>query len=310
MRDSDHKRKGSVKDSAAKAYFRKKEVFADFCSAYLYQQPGRIKPSSLVEIPTEYNELFGKTGGGYSQLMLERDLAFQAYTDGDRAYALLCAEFQSTQDVTMPVRVMKYDSLSYAYQLKERLNEQAGKLLPVSTIVVNLGRERWKGPTSLHQMFPQVDDFVRKYVPDYSINVFDPYEVDEKIKEMLCTDFRNVVNLFRSSGSKDMLLEMYPKGGTEYLSHEGVMLVNVCLDMELEEPEEGGQLEMCKAVQDLKESGRREGRKEGLKEGMEKGIEKVAANAIRQGMKHSDVASITGLSQMRIAQLASEMGLG
>ena len=29
-----------------------------------------------------------------------------------------------------------------------------------------------------------------------------------------------------------------------------------------------------------------------------------------QGMKHSDVASITGLSQMRISQLASEMGLG
>ena len=99
-----------------------------------------------------------------------------------------------------------------------------------------------------------------------------------------------------------MLLEMYPKGGTAYLSREGVNLVNVCLDLELEEPEEGGQLEMCKAVQDLKASERREGRKEG--------IEEVATNAIRRGMNHSEVSAITGLSLARISQLASEIGLG
>ena len=306
MKNSNHKRKGSVKDSAAKQYFRKKEVFADLCSAYLFQQPGRVSPSSLVEIPTEYNELLDKAGGGYSPLMLERDLAFQAYTDGDRGYALLCAEFQSTQDITMPVRVMKYDSLSYAYQLRERLCEQAGRLMPVSTIVVNLGREAWRGPTSLYQMFPQVDGFVSRFVPDYAINLFDPYALDEKTREMLCTDFRNVVNLFRSSRNKDMLLEMYPKGGTAYLSREGVNLVNVCLDLELEEPEEGGQLEMCKAVQDLKASERRAGRREGRREG----IEEVATNAIRRGMQHSEVSAITGLSLARISQLASEIGLG
>ena len=64
-----------------------------------------------------------------------------------------------------------------------------------------------------------------------------------------------------------------------------------------------------KAVQDLKESGLREGRREGRKEGLKEGIEKVAANAILQGMKHSDISSITGLSQVRISQLASKMGL-
>lgn len=246
MKDSYHYRIGCVKDSAAKEYFGKREVFADLCSAHLFGQPGKISPSSLVEIPTEYNKLLGKMPGGYRALRLERDLAFLVYTDGERAYALVCAEFQSTQDATMPVRVMKYDSLSYAYQLKAHICEQAGKILPVSTIVVNLGRERWKGPTSLYQMFPQVDDFVRSFVPDYSINMFDPYDLDEKIRMMLCTDCRDVVNLFQSSGSEDMLLDFYPKGGTAYLSREGVRLVNACLNMELEEPEEGGQLEMCR----------------------------------------------------------------
>ena len=62
-----------------------------------------------------------------------------------------------------------------------------------------------------------------------------------------------------------------------------------------------GHLKMCKAVQDLKESGRREGRKEC--------IEKLAANAIRNGMKHSDVCAITGLSLKRISQIASGIAL-
>ena len=66
-----------------------------------------------------------------------------------------------------------------------------------------------------------------------------------------------------------------------------------------------GHLNMCKAVQDLKESGRREGRREGRKEC----IEKLAANAIRNGMKHSDVCAITGLSLKRISQIASGIAL-
>ena len=78
---------------------------------------------------------------------------------------------------------------------------------------------------------------------------------------------------------------------------------------------------MCKAVQDLKESGRIEGRREGRIEGRREGriegrregrkecIEKVAANAIRHGIRHSDVSSITGLSLKRISQIASGIAL-
>ncbi|MBO4513767.1 MAG: Rpn family recombination-promoting nuclease/putative transposase [Victivallales bacterium] len=291
---------GSIKDSAAKQYFGKKEIFADLCNAFLFRQPGRLDASKLWEIPTEYNELLGKVANGYSAFKQERDLAFQAYTDGERGYAIICAELQSTTDATMPVRVMKYDSLAYAYQLQERIGN-GGSFLPVTTIVVNLGRKVWNVPTSLYDMFPYVDDFVRSFVPNFWINVFDLNAVDEKIRRLLCTDLKDVVNLYRYSDDGRKLLSIYENDAFAFLSSEGVKLVNTCLDMRLKKPENGGRLEMCKAVQDIIEIG--------IERGIEKKAFDVAANALRLRMKQSDVCAITGLSQAQVAQLASKMGL-
>ena len=294
-----------VKDSAAKKYFGKREVFADLCNAFIFRKAGWLDASKLLESPTEYNELIGKETSGYSAFRQERDLAFMAYTDGERGYAIICAELQSVADATMPVRVMKYDSLAYAYQLQKRIGSSNGVFLPVTTIVVNLGRKPWNVPTSLYGMFPQVDDFVKTFVPNYWINVFDPYVVDEKIRSLLCTDLKDVVNLFRYSDNGDMLFKMYANDNSAFLSSEGIKLVNTCLDMRLKEPENEGRLEMCKAVEDIMEMGRKEGRQEGL---TKKAFED-AINALRLKIKQSDVCAITGLSQSQVAQLASEMGL-
>ena len=299
-RESIHKGHNS-KDTAAKRYFGQKEVFADLCNAFLFQRRDRLKPSMLKPMPTEYNELLSGMVGTYGSFKRERDLAFQAYTDGNVGYALICAEFQSTADSTMPVRVMEYDSLGYACQLRQCTGGSAGKVLPISTIVVNLGRESWKGPTSLHEMFPEIDDFVKANVPDYPIRVFDPRTEDTKLLDSLYTDLKTVSYLFRFSDRGDLLAQMYGDDKTSSLGSEGVDLVNVCLDMNLEEPEEGRRLEMCKAVEDLKEMGRAEGIKQG--------IEKVAAKALRNKMTPSTVHEITGLELSRILEIAKEIGL-
>ena len=91
--------------------------------------------------------------------------------------------------------------------------------------------------------------------------------------------------------------------------------------MGLKEPEKDGRLDMCKAVEDIMEMGRKEERKkwleegrkkvfeEGLDEGRSKKAFEDAINALRLKIKQSDVCTITGLSQAQVAQLASEMGL-
>ena len=82
--------------------------------------------------------------------------------------------------------------------------------------------------------------------------------------------------------------------------------MNVCLDMDLEIPEEGRRLEMCKAVDDLKAMGRKEGRKEGREEVRED----VVARALSKGMRHSEIQELTGLSQWRISRIARKIRLG
>ena len=299
MTDGDLKQDGhSLKDTVAKRYFGQREVFADLCNAFLFRQPGRLDASKLRPMPTAYNELILNADGKYESHKRERDLAFQAFTDGDRGYALLCAEFQSTSDKTMPVRIMLYDGLGYAYQLKNRLCSETGRVLPISTMVVNIGSQEWKGPKSLHGMFPATDDFVEANVPDYPIKVFDPRTEDVKILDSLCTDLKSVSYLFRYSDRGDLLSEKYQDDSTSYLGGYGIDLVNVCLNMGLEVPEEGRRLEMCKAVEDLKAMGRTEG------------IEKVAANALKNGMPHNVVEKITGLPPLRIQQIAQEIRHG
>ena len=116
----------------------------------------------------------------------------------------------------------------------------------------------------------------------------------------------------------DLLAQMYGGDRSSSLGRDGVDLVNVCLDMNLNEPEEGRRLEMCKAVEDLKAmgraegrmEGRAEGRMEGIRKGIKQGIEIVAAKALRNKMTPSDVHEITGLEVARILEIAKEIGLG
>ena len=44
------------------------------------------------------------------------------------------------------------------------------------------------GAKSLHEMFPERDDFVEANVPNYPLKVFDPRTEDVKILASLCTD--------------------------------------------------------------------------------------------------------------------------
>ena len=209
MKNSKIKQEGSIKDAVAKQYFGQREVFADLCNAFLFRQPGRLEPEKLIPLPTEYNVVMNTASGRCYSRRRVRDLAFQAFTDGDRGYAVLCAELQSTLDRIMPVRAMEYDCLCYIEQLRNHLSGVAGKVLPISTIVVNIGREPWRGPRSLHEMFTVRDDFVRRHVPDYKIDVYDPYRVNRKILDMLYTDLRNTSYLFRYSNNGDMLSRIY-----------------------------------------------------------------------------------------------------
>ena len=45
------------------------------------------------------------------------------------------------------------------------------KLLPVITLVIFWGAEKWDAPLSLKEMYAEADETIMKYVPDYKVNL-------------------------------------------------------------------------------------------------------------------------------------------
>lgn len=53
------------------------------------------------------------------------------------------------------------------------------KLIPVVTITIYWGTERWDGSRSIHDMLPPMDEQLQKYVANYQLNLIVPEEIKD-----------------------------------------------------------------------------------------------------------------------------------
>lgn len=101
----------------------------------------------------------------------------------------------------MPVRMMLYDSLTYTEQIRqiwknrkydEPVTEEEylsrfckeDKIYPIIPLVFYYGQSKWNGSKDLYGMFHQSElfskyDVLKKYVPNYSLNLIDAGNVEE-----------------------------------------------------------------------------------------------------------------------------------
>ena len=123
--------------------------------------------------------------------------------DDRYTYLYLGIENQNEIDLTMPARVMLYDTLNYHDQIKAIRNRNRenkslstkqflsgfsknDRLIPVITLVICWSPEKWTGPRSIHDMMDQkiIENF-KGYIPDYPMNLISLNELnDETIRSM------------------------------------------------------------------------------------------------------------------------------
>ena len=92
----------------------------------------------------------------------------------DAIYCLFAIENQSTDDYSMPLRVMEYDVREYLRQIKESGDGKVA-IKPVITIVMYWKPDKWQMPVNIKDMFNK--DTVRwlhengleGYIQDYKI---------------------------------------------------------------------------------------------------------------------------------------------
>ena len=162
------------------------DVFADIVNGLLFDGREVVKENSLENagVHSQYKAEDGRIHES------ERDVA-KHWIDGDAMLAIYGIENQTSVDRLMPFRVIGYDGASY----KSQLISDNKKIVPVITIVLYFGKEKWNAPKNLKSALT-IPEEIDEFVSDYNINVFDISRLDEKQIQMFKSDFRMVAEFF------------------------------------------------------------------------------------------------------------------
>ena len=262
----------SAKDTKSKEYLSDNHRFADACNYVLYDGQKVIKAEDLTE--QDSIEVLSILGINEKEIQKQkwRDLLKRAIikTANNTIYVLLGIENQSEIHYAMPVKNMIYDALNYGSQVKEAAKlhkdnqdkqtsaeflsgfKKTDELTPVVTITVYWGPEKWDAPLSLHQMFGNVDERLRKFIPDYHINLIEPYAIDDF--ERFESELGEVLEAIKCSNNKENFSELI-KNNTIFkeLSNESLTAINLFTGSEIPLNREEEVTDVCKAIEDLKQ---------------------------------------------------------
>lgn len=214
-----------TKDTAGKAYLKGNKPFADLVNGTVFHGREVIRPEDLVEMDSTE---------ALADIVNDKLLAEQRWRDvlkvisikkaeGKCYIAVVGVENQTKINYAMVVKDMLYDAINYAGQVQEigarnkTRNTGSGRkvssaeflsgygredyLLPVITIAVYWGADRWDGPRCLHDMFQtDIPQEILDCVPDYRLNLLVPEEVD---LDLFHTDLKQVLKIAKASNDKE-----------------------------------------------------------------------------------------------------------
>ena len=247
-------------------------------------------------------------------------------------YAVVGIEPEEYQDYSMPLRDMYYSVGEYekqAAEVRSRARAEKRKLKngeylyrfpkgsllhPVVTIILYMGRERWDGPRTLHEMldFTGMPEEIRKMAPDYKMNIIDVRRMEDT--GMFRTDVQHVLDFIRLSEDREALKRLVESEPYYKEMEEDAFDVAVCyanagdLIRAKEYNRKDGGIDVCTAIKEMIEEGRKEGKEEGRKQGRKEGIRRgrkdgrrtektrIVRSMIQSGMPEEKICGIVGCS--------------
>ena len=280
-------------DIETKTYFQNRDHFADLFNFKLYGgrqliHSADLKPFDSAEVVAAY----GNQAKHPRQVFRDNVSIWASMQDDHSAYIILGIESQANVNYAMPVRNMHYDSTNYAGQIRRKadsyrdkkkpLNEKVkltgaeylsgfrkeDRLMPVITIVVLFNADTWDGPRSIHEMLSIHDADLLKFIPDYRINLVAPADFQEDEYRKFHTPLGRVLEYIRVSRDKEKLDQLLQKDSSyRRMNRDSANLINAVTSSKLTYPEEEDEIDMCKAIEDMRSEAEAKGREEGRAEG-------------------------------------------
>lgn len=276
-----------VTDIEGKKYLSDNEKFADAFNYLIYDGKPVIKADNLREIDTtEFSVPYGNNAKAPVQRYRGILKLWNAMTDNDALYVILGAELQGKVHYGMPVKDGVYDMLGYSKQIEEirrSYRKQNGtsdtdgeivvedgtikikltseeflsglrkgdKLIPIITAVVYLGDTAWDGPRSLHDMLDFKNDELRRFVPDYRLNLISPADMSDDEFDKFNTDFGFAMEVIKHQSSDAD--EIIRRTNHRKIDRDTALFLNSAVKLNLEYEEETGGIDMCLAMEKKQE---------------------------------------------------------
>ena len=296
------------KDLQKKSYFHDAGRFADLINGLLCAGEQVVEASDLTELDSQTGQFgmaaYDRAGSG-SLKARRRDLVRRAAFGVN--FMVVGLENQEETDYLMPLRCMSYDTAEYERQaaqagkaVRDRKDitkaeflsgfAKDGRLAPCVTVVLYYG-EDWDGPTALHDIldFREIPPALRGRVNDYQIYLCEVRKFGNT--EVFKTDVKQVFDCLRYAEEPDKLYELTANDPSyremeadtydviaEYTRTNDLMKVKTYNEKE-------GKVDMCKAIAELVERGRREGIEQGIEQGIAQGVKQGIAQGIERGIQ-------------------------
>lgn len=268
------------KDVSLKTFWRDNEHFADLFNATVFNGKQVLKPNKLTEMDTDVSATIQSKN--YNESITRNRDVVKKMSDGVE-FNILGLEIQDKTHYAMPLRTMTYDALGYIKEYNDikkhhKLNKdsfssheeflsginKSDRFHPIITLVFYYGESLWDGPTCLSDMMVSMPDNIKAYFSDYKLNLVQILDSDKYT--FYNEDVRDVFNIARSIYNKD-IDSIFSEYKTRNVDNEVIKLISVLTAtpqiMNLCKPnEQGGKVNMCKAMEELKAEWQGESKKE------------------------------------------------
>ena len=210
---------------------------------------------------------------------------------------ILCRQCQVCGSVQQ-LKNMFYDVMAYGNQVKETAKKhrkdkdtttsdeflsgftKEDKLIPVITITVYLGTKEWDGPRKLSDMFGDVDEELRPFIPDYRINLLAPREITDFTG--FRTSIRQLFEVLKNAYDKEKMQEVLQNDEKfSNVDRETVEAINLFAGTDIDIDEKEEVIDMCKAWEEQKNEGRELGERQ-----------KIISLIVKKLQKNKSVAEI------------------
>ena len=135
------------------------------------------------------------------------------------------------------------------------------------TVVVYFGAEEWDGPLSLREMYSDCSEEILRYAIDYRINLITPSGLSDSEIDEFQSNMREIMRYIKYSKDKKLARVVSQEQRFRSVDRNAVEIMNMATGSNMKISEGKESVDVCIAIQEIREEGKMEGKIESKLEG-------------------------------------------